>query len=85
MNTHTTAHPNNTAVLLGGLRRFNLIMGFFHFLQAILMLALSSDFSLPVTTSFLSFNETTQTLYSDTRTFFDLRIGPAVALFLFMN
>jgi hypothetical protein len=36
------------------LRRFNLFMGLFHFIQGLLMLALSDlSFKLPVTTAFL--------------------------------
>ena len=43
---------------LGKLRRFNLIMGFFHLVQGFLMLVLSSDFALPVTTAFQVFERT---------------------------
>lgn len=35
------------------LRIYNVVMGVFHFVQAIAVLALSNDFSLPVTTTFL--------------------------------
>ena len=39
---------------LGGLRTVNLIVGLVHLVQAGLLLALSNDFALPVTRSFLN-------------------------------
>jgi hypothetical protein len=68
-----------------GLRRFNLVMGFVHLVQAVLMLAMSSNFSLPVTSAFLQLNEATEQLVPVPGTVFDLRIGPLVAVFLFMS
>jgi len=67
------------------LRLFNIMMGVFHLIQGILMLALSSDFSLPVTTAFLEFNEETEKLVPRLDTAFDLPLGPLVASFLFMS
>lgn len=67
------------------LRIWNLSMGFLHLIQGFLMLVLSSGFSLPVTTSFLKFNVAAQKLLPETKTLFDLRIGPAVAAFLFLS
>jgi hypothetical protein len=68
------------------LRRFNLFMGVFHFVQGLLMLALSDlDFKLPVTTTFLEFDETTEKLVSNLETAFDLPLAPVVAAFLFMS
>ncbi len=68
-----------------GLKRFNLVMGMLHALQGALMLGLSNDFTLPITRSFLKFNEATQALESQTVTIIDVRFGPLVALFLFMS
>ena len=68
-----------------GLRNFNLFMAVLHFAQGVAMLALSSDFSLPVTTSFLKFNVATQSLSPVNETLWDLRIGPMVAGFLFLS
>lgn len=67
------------------LRRFNGAMGVFHLFQAIIMLILSNDFSLPINYSYPAFNTTTQTIYSVTDTLIDVRIGPMVALFLLIS
>lgn len=67
------------------LKKWNLGMGFLHLVQGIVMLAISSDFSLPVIGSFLKFNTATQSLAPSAETLFDLRISPAVALFLFLS
>lgn len=70
---------------LKNLRIFNLVMVFLHAAQGVAMLMVSSDFSLPVNASFLKFNPVTQTLVPNPTTLFDLRIGPAVATFLFLS
>ena len=67
------------------LRRFNLFMAFLHFAQGVAMLVLSSDFKLPVTTSFLKFDVAQQKLLPNPETLFELKIGPLVALFLFIS
>lgn len=66
------------------LRRFNLIMGVFHLIQGILMLALSNDFTVPIKTFFLEFIEG-EGLVTDPQTWFELPFGPFVASFLFMS
>jgi hypothetical protein len=60
-------------------------MGVFHAIQGVLMLILSNDFSLPVTTSYLKFDVLTQKLVPETEKFFDLRFGPFVASFLLIS
>ena len=67
------------------LRSFNIFMGFFHLLQGILMLVLSSDFALPVTTNYLKFDVASLSLKPFADQVFELPIGPMVALFLFMS
>jgi hypothetical protein len=67
------------------LRRFNLMMFVLHAVQGVLMLVLSSDFSLPITTSFVQFNATTQRLEPILNTIADMRIGPLVAGFLLLS
>jgi hypothetical protein len=68
------------------LRRFNLFMGVFHLVQAVLMLAIADlNFKLPVTTSFLEFDEATEKLVSNLETAFNLPLAPLVAAFLFMS
>ena len=70
---------------LRGLRLFNALMVPVHLVQGLLMLALSTDFSLPVTTSFLKFDEAAEKLVTDDNTLFDLKLGPVVASFLFVS
>ncbi len=67
------------------LRSWNLAMGFLHLVQGIVMLILSTDFSLPVIGSFLKFDVSKMALAPRAETLFDLPIGPAVAGFLFLS
>lgn len=67
------------------LRVYNLVMGCFHFIQGILMMLLSNDFTLPINTSYLKFDITTFTLQPSLNHVFDLRIGYAIAAFLFLS
>ncbi len=67
------------------LRYFNLVMFVIHSAQALLMLHLSNDFSLPVTYSYPAYNVNTATISPATETLFNIEIGPLVALFLFIS
>ncbi|MFA6908281.1 MAG: heliorhodopsin HeR [Patescibacteria group bacterium] len=67
------------------LRRFNIVMACLHFAQGVLMLVLSSDFSLPVTTAFLKFNTVAWALEPDLQTAFTIPVGSLVAIFLFLS
>ena len=67
------------------LRCLNVFMGVAHLVQGVLMLLISSDFSLPVSTSFLTADPATSKLVSSPETLFQLQIGPAVAAFMFMS
>ena len=67
------------------LRSYNAVMGFLHLLQAILMLALSNDFSLPVTTSYLKWDTAAHQGFTDLQVIGHLRVGPMVALFLLIS
>lgn len=68
------------------LRLFNLVMGVFHLVQALVMFALSNDFKLPVIGSFLGFDiNRVPALFSKQTTLFDIPIGPAIALFLLLS
>lgn len=75
----------NEKNIFGGLRLFNVIMGFLHLVQGGMMLALSNDFSLPVNSSFVEFSPQAGKLVPVTETLFDLRLGPMVATFLFLS
>ena len=65
----------------GGLKVFNLVVGLIHLAQAIAMLMLSNDFSLPVTRNFMAGPPGTEPTFDP---WFSVALGPAVALFLFL-
>jgi hypothetical protein len=67
------------------LRIFNGAMGCLHVIQGLLMLYLSNAFTLPMTYSYPFFNTTTKTIGPVSHTLIDIRIGPLVALFLFIS
>lgn len=60
-------------------------MAALHLVQGIAMLAISSDFSLPVTAAFVSMDQETQALEPRLETLFNLRLGPVIASFLFLS
>ena len=64
------------------LRYYNLIMGTVHLLQGILVLALATDFSLPVTAYFLDGPPGTP---QQIDTLFEINVAWAVALFVFLS
>jgi len=70
---------------LGKLRRFNLVMGFFHFLSGVLMVVLGNDFELDVTT--FSLNGPPGTPISDgtLHTIVGVPLAWATASFLFLS
>lgn len=67
------------------LRLFNLVMGIVHFIQGVLILLLSNNFSLPVTTSYLKFNPDTLSLEPFLEKVADLTIAPLVTGFFFLS
>ncbi len=67
------------------LRIYNAFMGFLHLAQAVTVFILSNDFSLPVTTSFLTFNEETGKLWPVIDSTADLPFGTMVAVFLLLS
>jgi hypothetical protein len=64
---------------------FNLSMAALHATQGVAMLLLSTDFALPVRTSFLGESTGPGQGVTDINTLFDLRLGPLVASFLFVS
>jgi hypothetical protein len=60
-------------------------MGLLHLAQGTAVLLLSSDFSLPVTSSFLRFDPALQRLLPQPDVLVDVRIGPLVAAFFFLS
>ncbi len=73
--------PTGFREALGGLRRDNLIVGLIHLAQVIILIALSNDFSLPVTGSFLD-GPPGVTDPTPPEVIWDLPLGYAVAFFL---
>jgi hypothetical protein len=67
------------------LRTFNAVMGVIHMVQGIVMLLLSNAFTLPLTFTRPEYNAVTNTISPVSETFFNIQIGPLVALFLFMS
>lgn len=68
-----------------GLRNFNIVMGFLHLIQGILMIVLSNDKTYPIFTNYLSFDMQTFSLKPNPVLFYALRFGPAVAVFLLIS
>ncbi len=68
-----------------GLRRFNLIMGFLHFIQGVFMILVSNDTTYPIFTNYLNFDVSTMSLKPSTTLFWEVPFGPAVAGFLLIS
>ena len=83
MNQKSTSSKSDAT--FRSLRRFNAFMGVLHVIQAGLMVVISNDFSLPVTSTHLELDVNTFTLTPVTEEIALVRIGPAVALFLFIS
>lgn len=86
MATAAMANDTGNAIALTGgdisrLRIYNLVVGLIHLVQGIAMLALSTDFSLPVTRGFLTGPPGTAPTQEP---WFSVALGPAVAAFLFL-
>lgn len=67
------------------LKMYNGFMGSLHFFQAALMLYVSKEALFPVTTNYLNFDSVARTAVPVRETLFELNLGPAVALFLFLS
>lgn len=77
----TTIDPRERQ--LRRLRIYNLVMGAFHAVQGLAILALANDFSLPVTASFME--GPPGSAPPELRDLFDVRIAWGVALFVFIS
>ena len=76
---------SNTEEKFSKLKRFNLIMGFLHFIQGIFMIIMSNDTTYPIYSNFLNFNTETFSLMPEPKLIYELRFGPAVAVFLLIS
>jgi hypothetical protein len=68
---------------LNSLRKLNIVAGVFHLVLAIVVLALSKDFLLPVTASYLT--GPPGSFFTDQVTLFNVRTGYAVTVFLLLS
>jgi hypothetical protein len=68
-----------------GLRRFNLVMGFLHLIQGILMILISNDKTYPIFTNYLNFDIATRSLKPNMELFYQLPFGVAVSFFLLIS
>lgn len=72
-------------ITLKKLVRLNLIAGILHLVQGLVMLFISKSSSLPITTNYLVFDESTQSLVSATRHLFDFPLVYLPVAFVFMS
>lgn len=80
-----TRHQIPMTTRLDSLRNFNLIMGFLHLIQGIFMWVVSNETTYPIYTNYLSFDLETFSLNPDPKLLYELRFGPAVAVFLLLS
>lgn len=67
------------------LKRLNIIAGFLHLFQGVLVIVLSKSFALPITGNYLSFSQATQSLEPTSTTLFDIELPWLIALFFFLS
>ena len=67
------------------LKVYNLLMGILHAVQGVIILLLSTEFKLPITTSFLQFDPESMALAPRLENFAELNLGLFVAIFLFLS
>ncbi len=69
------------------LRTFNLVMGFLHLLQGVLMLVItfSLEKTYPIFTNYLKFDLATRSLVTEPRLAYNVNFGVGVALFLLIS
>jgi hypothetical protein len=70
-----------------GLRTFNLVMGFLHLLQGVLMIVITFalDKTYPIFTNYLKFDVATRSLVTDPKLAYNVNFGLGVALFLLLS
>ena len=85
MNNITAKEGLDLETKLSRLVRFNLVMGFLHLVQGILMIVLSNDTTYPIFTNYLGFNLESFSLMPEAKLLYELRFGPAVAAFLLIS
>lgn len=79
----SAAATDQQVAKVAGIRRWNLIAGFAHLIQFVLILVLSNDFSLPVTATYMAGPPGTPP--SNPVTIWDIRVAWGVALFFLLS
>lgn len=72
-------------ITIKSLVRLNIIAAVLHTIQGVLVLVLAKSSTLPITSSYLTFNNSTNQLDSATRNIFDVNLAYFVAAFFFMS
>lgn len=85
MNKLSFKGKTNKQITSPYLNKFNLVAAGLHLVQGIVMIILARSFFLPVTTNYLTFNESSKQLESATRNLFDLQFAWLTVSFLFMS
>lgn len=67
------------------LKKLNLIAGFLHLFQGVLVVVLSKSFAIPISGDFLFFNNATQALEPATTTLFSVQLPVLIALFFWLS
>lgn len=67
------------------LKKLNLIAGFLHLIQGVAVLLLSKSLAIPVSGSYLFFNDSSQALEPASATLFNVQLPLLVALFFFLS
>lgn len=86
--TPESSTPASTAIMDGKftrLRRFNAIMGLLHLAQGVFMILVSNATTYPIFTNYLNFDVATRSLTPNSQLLYELRFGPAVAVFLLIS
>jgi hypothetical protein len=88
--TKTTKKVSTTESKVKGLRKWNFVMAFLHFVQGVAVVILSTDALFPVTTTYLTTDSIASSdqapvLVNATRNLFDVNLAYLVALFFFIS
>ena len=75
----------NNTITPSKLYKLNLVAGFLHLLQAVVVLVVSKSFTIPVSANFLAFDDSTQTLQPASTSIFGLSLPLLIASFFFLS
>jgi hypothetical protein len=84
-NIFKSKKPAKKEITVKSLYKLNIIAAVLHAVQGIIVLVLAKSSTLPITTNYLTFNQSTQQLDSATRNIFDINMAYLVVAFFFMS